>query len=177
MIKINLLPRKAHKTSRRFHIYVFLSVFVINLLVIAGIYFINTRDIARYRSTIESAKKEIASLDKIYKEYLWIEKEKKEIERRINAIEGLKEGRALAARTLHDMSNVIKERIWLRTFKKTDNVFEIEGRSMENESISDFVETISKIPYLKNVELKRVEDINEEGLVIKKFLIQGNIAL
>ncbi|MBA4416376.1 MAG: hypothetical protein C0392_00470 [Syntrophus sp. (in: bacteria)] len=177
MIKINLLPRKAHKSLHRFHIYAFILVFIINLSIIAGIYFSNVRDIAQYRSAIENAKKEIASLDKVYKEYLQIEKEKKEIERRIKAIEGLKEGRALAARTLYDMSNVIKERIWLRTFRKTDNTFEIEGRSMENESISDFVETISTIPYLKNVELKKVEDINEEGLVIKKFLVQGNIAL
>jgi type IV pilus assembly protein PilN len=177
MIKINLLPQKTRKPIHRFQLYGFLFIFVLNLSILGGIYYNNVRGITHYQASIESAKKEIASLDKIYKEYLQIEKEKKEIDRRIKVIEGLKEGRALAARTLHDFSSVIKERVWVKAFKKNNDVFEIEGRSMENESISDFIETISAIPYLKNVELKKVEDSTEDGLVVKKFLVQGNISL
>ncbi len=177
MIKINLLPQKTRKPIHRFQLYGFLFVFILNLAILAGVYYNNVRSISQYQVAIESAKREIASLDRIYKEYLQIEKEKKEIDRRIKAIEGLKEGRALAARTLYDLSSVIKERVWVKTFRKNNDVFEIEGRSMENESISDFIETISAIPYLKNVELKKVEDSTEDGLVIKKFLVQGNISL
>ena len=131
----------------------------------------------RTRSNIEKARKEVASLEPVYKEFLRMEKEKKEIDRRLKAMENLKEGRVLAARTLYDLSCVMRERIWLKTFKKTDDVFEIDGRSLENESISDFIERISAVPYFRNVELKKVEDVNEEGIVVKKFLVQGNLAL
>jgi hypothetical protein len=53
----------------------------------------------------------------------------------------------------------------------------MEGRSVENEAISSFVESLSKVPYLSGVELKSVEDATEEGLVLKKFIIQGNISI
>jgi Tfp pilus assembly protein PilN len=177
MIKINLLPKKSAKPLMRVDLYLLLFVCFLNFAIIMGIYWTNVSSIAGSRSSIEKAKKEIAGLDRVYKEYLRMENEKKEIERRLKALENLKEGRVLAARTLYDVSGVIKDRVWLKTIKKTDEIFEIDGRSLENESISDFVETLSAIPYLRNVELKRVEDVSEDGLVIKKFLIQGNISL
>jgi Tfp pilus assembly protein PilN len=177
MIKINLLPRKTRKPLHRYQTYAFLLIFAVNLCIIFGIYYSNLRNISHYQTAIENAKREIASLDKIYKEYLQIEREKKEIDKRIKAIESLKAGRALSARSIYDLSSFIKERVWIKTFKKNNDFFEIEGRSIENESISDFIESISLIPYLKNVELKKVEDMTEEGLVIKKFTVQGNIGI
>ena len=71
----------------------------------------------------------------------------------------------------------VKESLWLKTFKKTENKFELEGRSVENEAISSFVESLSKVPYLNGVELKSVEDSAEGGLILKKFIIQGNISI
>lgn len=177
MIRINLLPKKPAKSVFKLDLYIFVLVAIINGLVIAGIYLSNSREIANYQTMIESAKKEIASLDGIYKEYLRIEKEKKEIGDRIKTIEGLKKGRALAARILYDLSDVVKENVWLRTLRRDDDRFELEGRSLENESISDFMETLAKIPYLKNVELRNVEDLVEGGIAVKKFVIYGNISL
>jgi hypothetical protein len=33
------------------------------------------------------------------------------------------------------------------------------------------------MPYITNVELKNVQDVNEEGLTIKKFIITGNMSI
>jgi Tfp pilus assembly protein PilN len=177
MIKINLLPKKPIRAAFKYEIHVFLLIIILNLLIIGLIYSINARQISNLRSSIEGAKKEIASLDPIYKEYLSMEQEKKEIQRRIQAIDTIKQGRALAARTLYDLTLIVKESLWLKSFKKTENRFELEGRSVENEAISSFVESLSKVPYLSGVELKSVEDATEEGLILKKFIIQGNIAI
>jgi type IV pilus assembly protein PilN len=177
MIKINLVPRKAGRPVLRFDLYLLMGVCFLNFAVLMGIYWVNMSRISADRSGIESAKREIASLDPVYKEYLRIETEKKEIERRLKVMENLKEGRALAARTLYDLAGTVKERVWVKTFKKAEDSFEIEGRSLENESISDFIEGVSAIPYFRNVELKRVEDVNEDGLILKKFIVQGNITL
>jgi Tfp pilus assembly protein PilN len=106
-----------------------------------------------------------------------MESEKKEIQRRIQAIETIKKGRALAARTLYDLTSLVQEKLWLKSFKKTENRFELEGRSVENDTISSFVESLTKVPYLSGVELKSVQDAAEEGIVLKKFIIQGNISI
>lgn len=177
MIKINLLPKKPIRTAFKYEIHVFILIIILNLLILGLIYTINARSISNLKSNIDKAKKEIASLDPVYKEYLSMEQEKKEIQRRIQAIDTIKQGRALAARTLYDLTSIVKESLWLKSFKKTENRFELEGRSVENEAISSFVESLSKVPYLSGVELKSVEDASEDGLILKKFIIQGNISI
>ncbi len=178
MIKINLLPFKRKRAST---LQKDIRDFLI-LLILAGIIFVMIdrriySDIENTKSNIVSVKQEIESLQPISREYQAIQDAKKEIQRRIQTLNQLKTGRTLVARSLYDLSSVIKEGVWIRTFKKTDTKFEIEGRSFVNESISEFMEDLSKIPYMSNIELKNVEDVNEEGLTIKKFVITGNMSI
>lgn len=177
MIKINLLPRKPIRAAFKYDIYVMCLVIIVNFAAIGLIYFINSRTISDYKAKIAAAKSEITSLGPVYQEYLGMENSTKELQRRIQAINAIQKGRALAARSLYDLTSVVKERLWLRSFKKDENKFEMEGRSVENEAISTFVESLAKIPYIRGVELKSVEDAAEEGMVLKKFIIQGNISL
>jgi Tfp pilus assembly protein PilN len=179
MIKINLLPtsKRIKPSALKYDLYLLIFVFIITMAVAGGIYYKNTQDITHYKDLIEKTKKDIASLQGIYNEYLAMEREKKEIQRRITAINKVKDGRILAARTLYDLTNSIQESVWLKSFKKTNDKFELEGRSLGTEPVSDFVDSISKIPYIRNVELKNVQDVSEEGLILKKFTIVGNISL
>lgn len=177
MIRINLLPSKPKKNLFKYDLYMFFCLLLIALFAFGGTYYYNVQEISKRKNMIENTKKEIQSLDKIYKEYLAMEQEKKEIQRRIKAIDSIKEGRALAARTLYDLSGVVKDNVWIKSFKKTDNKFELEGLSLENESISDLVEAISKIPYIKNVELKSVGESAVGSVVVKSFIIFGEISL
>lgn len=177
MIKINLLPKKPKRAIAKYDLYLCILVTLVNVVILAAFYLTNVTHISNYRSMIASAQKEKAALEPVFGEFMRLEKEKKEIETRIKGIGTLKEGRALAARTLFDLTTVVRESLWLKTFKKTQSNFELEGRSLENESISSFIESLSNIPYMKNVELKNVEDVTEEGVVIKRFIIQGNIGL
>ena len=179
MIKINLLPVKRKRASTltkdiRDLVILLVLVFIGFLLY----YFMMLRpEITEHKLRVDSTKKEIASLQSIKKEYNEIEAAKKEIEKRIQTVNQLKSGRALAARSLNDISLIIKEGVWIKSIKKTENKFEIVGRSFVTESISDFIESLSKMPYIKDVELKNVEDVNEEGLTIKKFIITGNMSI
>jgi len=177
MIRINLLPSKIKKNLFKHDLYMFFSVMAIALLVFGGIYYNNMNEISKRKTTIENTKNEIKKLQQIYKEYRTMEQEKKEIQRRIKAIDSIKEGRALAARTVYDLSGIIKNNVWIKGFKKTEDKFELDGRSLENESISDLVEALSKIPYIRNVELKSVGETVEEGVAVKSFVISGDISL
>ena len=128
-----------------------------------------------------------------------MEQQKKEIERRMKAIDTIKEGRALSARILFDLTNIVKDNVWFRNFNKADDKFQIEGVSLENESIADLMEKLSKIPYMRNIELLNIEDdsfyVKDETdkptkgtvgkiaetdkptkVTVKKFIINGEIA-
>lgn len=176
MIKINLLPQKVQREMVTYDLLLFCIMLVITMVISGGIYAKTSYDISSMKRDIQNKRKEIESLQSIYREYLAIEKDKKEITRRIGIIEGIKEGRALPARIMYDLPGLLKESVWLKRFKKDDNRFELEGRSLESESISDFVERMAKTSYLRNVELKSVEDTTEDGMTVKKFILNGEIA-
>jgi Tfp pilus assembly protein PilN len=177
MIRINLLPKKVRKEALKSDIALFLLLLVIALVVAAGMYFNNGREISHLKADLGRTKQSVASMEKFYQEYLTLEKQKKEMSTRIALIEKIREGRALAARILYDLPSLVKESIWIKRFKKDEDRFDLEGRALENESVSDFVEKLAKIPYAKNVELKSVEDVTDEGVLVKKFLVQGNMGL
>ena len=177
MIHINLLPQKVRKEVFKSDLILFALLLVIAVVLSAAIYMANATTIAHLKNDVARTKASISSMEKFYKEYLALEKQKKELTARISLIEKIKEGRALAARILFDLPTLVKESVWLKRFKKDEERFDLEGRALENESIADFVERLSKIPYAKEVELKSVEDVTEEGIVVKKFLVQGSLGL
>ena len=177
MIRINLLPKKVHKEALKSDLALFLLLIVIAFVVAAGMYFRNEREITRLKADVAQTRQSIASMEKFYKEYLALEKQKKEMSTRISLVQKIKEGRTLAARILNDLPSLVTESVWIKRLKKDEERFDVEGRALENESVSEFVEKLCKIPYAKNVELKSVEDVTEEGVVVKKFVVQGNLSL
>ena len=177
MIRINLLPRKVRKEAFKPDLILFLLMIITAVVVGCGIYLNNSAQIAGLKTEIGRTKSSITSMEGFYKEYLALEKQKKEMSARIALIDKIKEGRALAARVLYDLPLLVKESVWLKRLKKDEERLDIEGRALENESIADFVERLSKLPYAKEVELKSVEDVTEEGVVVKKFLVQGTLGL
>ncbi|OPY66520.1 MAG: Fimbrial assembly protein (PilN) [Syntrophorhabdaceae bacterium PtaU1.Bin034] len=176
MIRVNLLPGKEHEKSHvNLDFYILLAGLIFSLAVVAVVYTKNNKHIQTLQSEMASIKKQTALLQGIQKELLSIEKEKKEISRKIALMDTIKQGRAVAPRFLYDLSSLVKDNVWFKKLRKDEAKFEIEGRSVDNESICDFVDNLAKLPYLKNVELKSVEDITEAGVQAKKFVVEGGV--
>jgi type IV pilus assembly protein PilN len=177
MIKINLLPKTIRqKKELNSDLYIFIAVVIVALGLVGGFYVKNTRDISSILTTTEFLKKEVASLAPLDKEFAAIEKDRKDVSNKLAVITKISEGRAIAPKMLYDLSSIIRDTMWLKTLRKDGNKLYIEGRSVDNESISDFVERLSKLPYLKDLELRSVEDTSEGGITVKKFTIDGSVS-
>jgi Tfp pilus assembly protein PilN len=178
MIKINLLPKK--KRERRdihLDVYILVATIVVSLALVGSLFLKNARDITQIGNDIESLKQQAKALEPIQREFLTLETDKKSISSKLAVISRMKEGRAVPPRMLYDLSSLVRDNLWLKRLKKDDSKLEIEGRSIDNESVCDFVERLSKLPYLKNLELKSVEDVSEGGLTVKKFVVDGSVNL
>lgn len=175
MIRINLLPSPERKPKIIYDLYLFVALFLTVAIVTGGIFYLTQKRIWALEKEISEKKSQIQSLEPIQREYLAMEREKKEIEQRLKVVETIKKGRALPARILYDLSSLVKDTVWLKALKKAEGKLTIEGCAMENESIADFVEQLLKLPYLRNAELMKVEEIIEEGLPVKKFLIVSEV--
>ena len=177
MIRINLLPAKKRKEKVSRQVSFRFSVIPLLALAVAGgIFAKNARDLARLRAQDGAFISQRASLDGVYKEFLGIERQKREMAERIALIDRIKEGRAVVPKMLFDLSSLAKGNLWLKKLRKDETKVDLEGRSIDNESICTFVEGMSKLPYMKDVELKSVEDLTETGMTVKKFLVEGSVA-
>ncbi len=177
MIKINLLPQRSHGQHKFYpDLFIFPAILVLTVALVGGIFLKNNRDVARLRSDAAALHAQIGSLQSIYKEFLTIGKDKKEIAERIAVINRIKEGRGLAPRLLYDLSSLTTDNLWLKKVHKIDMKVDIEGRSIDNESICTFVEGLSRLSYMRNVELKSVEDVTEAGTTVRKFIVVGGAA-
>jgi type IV pilus assembly protein PilN len=176
MIKINLLPQKSYGQHVYPDLLIFPAIFVLTFALVGGVFLKNHRDIARLRAETASLHIQVNSLQDIYKEFLTMGKERKEIAERIAVIDRIKEGRALAPRLLYDLSSLMTDNLWLKILRKLDTRIDIEGRSIDNESVCTFVEGLSRLSYMKNVELKSVEDVTETGTTVRKFVVEAGAA-
>lgn len=178
MIKINLLPFKKKRVGALKNDLIGFLILLLAAVAVFSYYQWRLHgEIDEVKMKISAANKESQKLQPYYGEYMQIQAGKQEIQKRIKTLTQLEKGRALVARSLYDISSVIKEGVWVKSFKKTDNKFEIEGRSLVNESISEFMESLSKMAYISGLELKNIQDVTEEGLTIKKFIITGNMSI
>ncbi|MGD0229286.1 MAG: PilN domain-containing protein [Syntrophorhabdales bacterium] len=177
MIKINLLPKKEYgKREFDADISILVVILVLTFALVGGIYLKNSRDVSRMRAEMADLDRQRESLRGVYKEFADIEKQKKELAARIAVIDRIREGRALAPRMLYDLSSLMTDNLWLKKLRKDDSKLDIEGRSTDNESICSFVEGLSRLSYMKDVELKSVEDVAESGTTVKKFLVEGMVS-
>ena len=177
MIKINLLPKQERRKgkARGKDLYILAVLVVLSCALVGGIYLRNEKDIRGLQTDLAAAKKQRASLQVEYQEFLALEKEKKDIAGRIAAVDKINTGRALAPRMLYDLSSLITENVWLKKLHKDEAKFDLEGRSVDNESICTFVEGLAKLPYMKGIELKSVEDVTDTGVTVKKFIVEGGV--
>jgi type IV pilus assembly protein PilN len=178
MIRINLIPTTIRKKKEvDFELYLLAGTLVFTFLLMGAVYTKTARDITKLRTQTANVRMQVAAIQPALREYAALEKEKKEISKRIGVINKIKEGRALAPRILYDLSSIMKENVWLKKVVKDEARFELEGRSLDNESICEFVEGLSRLPYFSNVELKSVEDVSEADVTVKKFTVEGGVAL
>jgi type IV pilus assembly protein PilN len=182
MIKINLLPKKRQETKTQDASggsrvrYQLLGTLACSVAVICVIYGICSNGVENRRSQIAGIKKQIEAKRPLSEEFASIENERKQVVNRITVINKIREGRAIAPKLLYDLSTISKDNLWLKKLSKEDEKFSLEGRSVDNETLCGFVERLSKLPYMKNVELKSVEDVTESNMTVKKFIVGGSVS-
>lgn len=177
MIKINLVPTTIQKKREvNFEVKLLVGTLIFTFLLIGSVYLKNMKDIGRLENETRLARQQIAAMQPIYRQFMTLERDKKEMSKRIGVINRIREGRAVVPRIFYDLSAIMKENVWLKKVVKDEEHIELEGRSLDNESICEFVERLSKLPYFRGIELKSVEDVKEGEQAVKRFVVNGGVA-
>ncbi len=166
MIKINLLPvREVKKREElRNHFIIVGIMALVVVIIIAYLKISISSSIKKVQRDIAQTRAEIQRLEKVIGEVNKIKQIKKELEDKLRVIDQLSSDRDYVVHLLDelamaipvDYARKIPRKIQLTSFEKKGNAVTIKGVSLDNDSVSVFVNNLEKSPYYQAVSIKKL---------------------
>lgn len=157
MIKINLLPiRQIKKIAKaRNEVLAFLGGFVVVLLLLAAVGYVQTQKIESLKREVAALQAEKAKYASVIKQIAKIEREKKILETKLKVIKDLQADSQIPVRVLNEIANLTPSaRVWLKSLKLTGKGLDLSAVALDNATIAQYMLSIEDSPYFANAELK-----------------------
>jgi type IV pilus assembly protein PilN len=133
---------------------------------------VSTR-IMQHRKLIAVKTAELTSLEETRKQVERFEKERKDIEQKLNVIAQLESARSGPVRLMDELASRIPERLWLNSMTAKGGVLSLKGLSLDAEIVAAFLTGLEESPLLSRVELLETKLEEIEGLKLNTFQIKG----
>ncbi len=180
MIRINLLPYREEKKKQ--FIKSQLSVaglsIVPSILVIIILAFLVNTKISNTNTQIDKVKaaikKQKVSLDEINA----FKKEKETLKNKMRVIEKLEKGKFGPVHIIDHLAINLPGRIWLTKIEQKSMSMTIDGKALDNISISKYLVNLGKSDYFKSVDLKKIKTDKKKGptgIQLKNFSLTSTI--
>jgi len=177
MIKINLLlARKEKKRGGMKKDFIVLIISIV--LLLAAFIFIQMGLNKKIEdTTAQNAKKrdEIAKYKSLTTEVEKKKEEQRMLQNRLDIINSLRRDKARAAKILDELSIDKPEKLQLESLKKDGAKLGIEGIALDDETIANFMTNLRKSKLFKNVDLVVREQIEQNKIKMKKFVLSCEI--
>ena len=196
MIRVNLLPFKEARRVAAVRREVTLFAFVMLLGLVAAVLAsaVQGRRTAALQGTLAEVEREVGALRATHSEIVRMERKKKDLSEKLDALRSLRGKRLGPVRVLDDLSRSVPEQLWLTEFVEKQGGFTVTGSAVDNQTIAAFMRALAASRYFRNVDL--VETVQEaaslpaergrrarptsptageEPLQIQKFAIKGQV--
>ena len=179
MTKINLLlaRKEKRKLGVRREFIVFILSIVLLLGVLALIHWRLEKEKGHTMAQIAQTKKEIAHYKSLTTEVLKAKEAQKTLQEKLNVINTLRREKTTPAKVLDELSVDKPEKIHLESLKKEGSRLGIEGIALDDETIANFMTNLRKSNLFKNVDLIVSEQIEQNKIKLKKFILSCEIIL
>jgi type IV pilus assembly protein PilN len=177
MIKINLIQKRKEKKKvgiRKEFIVFFLSI-VLLVTVFALIQWNTGKEKEEILSEISKTKKEIDHYKKQIAEINKAKETQKIYQDKLNVINSLRKQKSTPAKVLDEISMSKLEKIQLESLKKTGSKLEINGVALDDETVANFMTSLRKSKMFKSVDLIVSEQIEQNKIKMKKFVLTCEI--
>jgi type IV pilus assembly protein PilN len=177
MIRINLLPVKEIKAEvgRRREITLGVLCLGVTLAVIVGVYVVQFGRVSVLERELEALRGELTTLTKQAKGVTELEAKIKEVKGKHQVIEEINKKKSGPVRVMQSLSSATPATLWLTQFKETAGTLTITGVASDNQTIADFLKSLSTHPYFQNTELVETTQTDQAGLPPRRFLIKSKL--
>jgi type IV pilus assembly protein PilN len=177
MIRINLLPVKEIKAEvgRRREITLGALCLGATLAVIVAVYVVQFGRVSALERELEALRTELTTLTKQAKGVTELEAKIKEVKGKHQVIEEINKKKAGPVRVMQSLSSATPTTLWLTQFKETAGSLTITGVASDNQTIAEFLKSLSTHPYFQDTELVETTQTDQAGLPPRRFLIKSKL--
>ncbi|EFK06031.1 fimbrial assembly protein [delta proteobacterium NaphS2] len=158
MIKINLLPfraaRKRENVRRQVSIYFLCILF---LFCIMGYLHVSLGgQLSQLKTREEVLRKELKSYAAVTQEIAKLEKDSKDLDKKLKVIKSLEKQRVGPVLLLVDIAQAVPfDRLWLDSVVETSGRLSLQGTAMDNHTVARFMTRLENAPHIETVDLDR----------------------
>ncbi|MEW6501934.1 MAG: PilN domain-containing protein [Thermodesulfobacteriota bacterium] len=178
MIRINLLPIKEIKRKLRLRneVLLFAASFLGVLLVLASISLGMARKANGLNEEIKALEDKRNSVDRIVKQIDKLQKDKKTLETKLEAVEKLKSESQLMVHVLDEIANrTPTASMWLTSLKASGNSLQLSGVALDNATIAQYMKALEASDYFGPAELANASQTVVAGQKLKSFSLAMTI--
>ena len=177
MIRINLLPVRelTAEVGRRQELLVAGLSLTLTVALAVGLYLFQSFRLYGLSTEAGSLKKEIEVLNVQLKEVGDLRQKVKALEEKIKVIDDLTKKKVGPVKIMESLSLATPTRLWLTEFKESGGNLTINGLAVDNQTVADFLKSLSTFVYFANVDLVETTQLEQEGIPLKKFSIRSQL--
>lgn len=171
MIRINLLPYRAERRQRQILQHIAM-LFGMILVVSTFLFFVDLYKTAEL-TTLEDEFSSLTAQNNVLKKKIGkirnLDKLRADVERKLELVDKLQEGRFHSLMTLNELAEVIPENVWLTSIKDSAGELAISGLGESNKAVANFMRALDQSPFFANISLKTIARTQAGNVPVRKF--------
>lgn len=165
MVRINLLPVRVSKKKEagRQQLVLFAAVLVAGLLANYFWGAARASDLKAREAKLARTREDIAQLERIIGEVKNIKDAQQELQKKLDVLEKLKQGRSGPVRMLDELATVMPRQLWLTKLEEKAGAMSFAGSAASIDDVSEFMTRLKQSKYFAKVELKKTTAVKGTG--------------
>ena len=182
MIRINLLGQERPRAARRaaaaapggtLPLVFILAGVGVGALALFLYYITLQKDFNQEQARIKQLQAQKTELEQIKQQVEAFEKQKADLQKRVNVIEQLQRDRTGGQALLDMMVNTVSrtENLWLTSLIRKGNGLSIDGAAASINSVANFITQLKRSGYFQKIEIKESKQ-DDKNLAVQTFTFQ-----
>jgi type IV pilus assembly protein PilN len=165
MVRINLLPVRVSKKKEagRQQLVIFAAVLLAGLVANFSWGAARASDLKAREAKLARTRDDIAQLERIIGEVKNIKDAQQELQKKLDVLEKLKQGRSGPVRMLDELATVTPRQLWLTKFDEKAGAMAFSGSAVSIDDVSEFMTKLKQSKYFTKVELKKTTAVKTTG--------------
>jgi type IV pilus assembly protein PilN len=138
---------------------------ILGVLIAGGWWYMQKRTLAERMETVAQKQDEAKRLEQIIKDVADYQKQKTNLEKRIDLIKQLKQNQRGPVQLMDHISQDLPDLVWIDKMTVSGGLVSIDGRGLNPNAIANFVENVKNDPMFEEPDLSSVTQVSVTPLV------------